>query len=237
MKPTPRIVLFSLMVFAVLALCLLSLPGCQDASVRFAPSEAQKQAADLTVSDAQALTPYVQPAGQPILAEATQAAKVTQVYVGLPASRPAPIAAGNAATLAQASTDAAGRPTIAQTINSGLDQAGKAADVAQDTASKTADTLLKWAAVVTAIGTLGYGVKQKLNANQAKQDASDTTQKSAAVVGSVDAGLAALPPEQQAAFKAAMAQVQAAPSPVEQFVNQLQAANVAASKGALPAAV
>jgi hypothetical protein len=200
--------------FLVLAVLIVSLYGCADNPLRFAPTEAQKQAIDLTVTDSLALAPHVDPAGQPILTEATDAAKITQTYLGLPTARPTTLAAGNATILGQAATVAAARPTPAQTVAAG-----------EKVANDALGTVTQGITAVLALVATGAGIYYKLKSGAALAETAQVKADAATVVGSVDTAIATLPQPQQATFKTTLAAGQAAPSSAEQLVNELQAMN------------
>ncbi|HOD84588.1 MAG: hypothetical protein BWX88_05295 [Planctomycetes bacterium ADurb.Bin126] len=105
------------------------LAGCTEMPVRYAPTEEQKQAADLAVTNLQALAPHVDQPGQPVRQEALAAAQVTQSYVGLPEKRPVSLAAENAETIGRAAQVATRRPTVADTAYAVIGQAEQVANV------------------------------------------------------------------------------------------------------------
>lgn len=94
----------------VVAALLLLAAGCTGTGMRWAPTELQKQAADLTVRDVAALKGKVFLGVEPIRVEAQRAAEVTQTYMGLPAQRPLSIDEANPALLDAAASDAARPP-------------------------------------------------------------------------------------------------------------------------------
>lgn len=93
-----------LMLVAVLAVCFAGCSG--EWPFKWKPTEDQRQAADLTVADLDALPPFTDDAGKPILDEARVAARTTQAYMGLPKNRPRPVNPTNQPMLTQAATDA-----------------------------------------------------------------------------------------------------------------------------------
>ncbi len=99
----------------LLGLSLL-MTGCTaEFPLKWKPTESQKQAADLTVRDLQALVPHVAPEAEIIRNEAQHAAEVTQTYLGLPKIRAVPVAPGNVQVIADAQVDAnRPAPTIGQ---------------------------------------------------------------------------------------------------------------------------
>ncbi len=100
-------------------LFLLITSGCSD-TLRFSPSERQKEAADIAVVDIAALRPHVAPEAEPTRAEAELAAKVTQAYIGLPKKRAVPLAPGNAQAMAEAAEVATERPTTGEVVTEGV---------------------------------------------------------------------------------------------------------------------
>lgn len=126
------------MIGLVLAATLaMAAGGCgMSDPIRWQPSEAQQQAADLTVAGAAELKGHVDPTHEPVRAEVERSAKVTQAYIGLPGTRLEPAQPSNAAVIDQAGQDAAGRPTATDVldvtearIDRGLDLADRLVDV------------------------------------------------------------------------------------------------------------
>lgn len=108
---------------------LFGCAGVDGTAMRWAPTEAQKQAADLTVRDTQALKPHVPAIAEPIRSEAERAARATQAYVGLPetpldaavaseVSVPDPVKETTLSDAEQAS--ARPKPTVVDTTNTGF---------------------------------------------------------------------------------------------------------------------
>jgi len=198
----------------ILMLVLLCSPivGCSgEYPIQWKASEAQKQAADLAVTDTVALTPYVADDGQSIRAEAEQAAKVTQTYVGLPAERPMPVAAYNPVMLSQAGADASRpRPTIGQVGAAVTDEIQRGSD----TVFSLADSIL--ALVATVAGTWGAtkvvgkigSIRGQRDELQARVDTTLDALKQ--TVQAVDQ----LPPDVKSQVKAVMGQYQQGETPV-----------------------
>lgn len=197
--------------FVAVVLCAMVVVGCTGDPIRWAPSEPQKQAADLAVTDVAALKPFVAPQAEPIRAEAEQAAKVTQTYLGLPQERPVSNAPVNIETLTTAGADAAKRPSaadVAQAVSAGV-------TAGADAGFGLADQLL--AIVGTVIGTVGLG-KFAGKVSQWRQGVADarTTidakqaeiEALAVAVGELVKGVRNLPADVQAAVKDSMSKVQ-----------------------------
>ena len=123
---------------------LLFSAGCGSGGFRFSPSEQQKQAADLAVTDLVALKPHVSPAAEELRLEAETAAKVTQIYIGLPKNRPHATRPENKTIIQQAGDVASKRPTDTEVA---LD--------AIDTGLGTADAVIGLLGVIA--GTWGLG--------------------------------------------------------------------------------
>ena len=180
--------------------------GCSpDYPFKWKPTEAQKQAADITVKDVMALEPYVAPEAQPIRQEALMAAEVTQTYMGLPNVRPTPMAAINPATLAGAAGDAAKPPpTFGEVGNAVVDEIGKKSDAVFG----LADSIL--ALVATIAGTYG-ATKLGGKVNGWRQD-KNTLQDKANVqfqaLREIIAGIDQLTPELKTQVKDIMGKVQ-----------------------------
>jgi len=180
---------------------IIMLSGCMDMPLRWQPTEAQKRAADLTVTDLNYLHPRVAEGSKLVIQEATNAARATQTYVGLPKERPTSLAAENAAILDQANADAANQPTLIQ----GAEAAGKLAfpliellltggisiggtlgakkvvsvfqnakQTAADAQLKYDDTLTAIKEVVAGIQNLPADVKAQVKAEQAKSQSNGT---------------------------------------------------------------
>lgn len=165
-------------IVVVVMLTLVCCVGCSaDFPFKWRPSEQQKQAADLTVRDLQALTPYVEAGAEPIRREAQQAAEITQTYLGLPKTRPQPVASTNVAVLMAAQSDAdRPDPTAGQVGNAIVDQATKITT----TGFGLAELLLTAAGSIT--GVWGFGkVKRRVDgwkdqAGEAEHKAADSIQ-------------------------------------------------------------
>ena len=121
---------------------ILALTGCSaDAPLRWPPTEAQKQAADLTVQDIAALRGAVPASHENIRQEAAEAARTAQTYIGLPDQPLAPVQPENVDVVAAAQADANQEgPSIVDAVDYGLDQA---------------DTIL--AIIGSIAGTVGIG--------------------------------------------------------------------------------
>jgi hypothetical protein len=199
----------------ILLMCVLAMliiGGCSaEFPVKWKPSEPQKQAADLAVSGIEALRPVVPASAGPIVNEAAQAARITQTYMGLPAERPAPVAAANAAMLAQAATDAARpAPTVGEIGNAVTSEIQSKADAAFG----LADSVL--ALLATVAGTYGatkLGAKvnswrEQRDEAQAQANVQITAIKE--IVGAIDQ----LAPDIKAQVKAVMAPAQKGDTPM-----------------------
>jgi hypothetical protein len=109
-----------LIVITLVLLTVAFAGGCYaDSAVRWAPSEAQRRAAEIAAKGVASLKGAVTPEAEPTRAEAQAAAEATQRYIGLADEPVAPTPVGmptspvNLATLAQAATDAAKPPPTA----------------------------------------------------------------------------------------------------------------------------
>ena len=190
-----------MMVVVVLAVCVA---GCtSDFPLKWKPTEQQKQAADLTVKDLQALHPYVAPEAEPLRVEAHRSAEITQTYIGLPKDRPQPISPQNQPMLQQAAQDAnRPPPTVGQVGTAVVDQAAKITETGFDL------TEVILAAVGTIAGTWGFGkVKSRVDgwrdgAASAEAQVNETMRALQEVVQSIDH----LDPETKAKVKAAQQQ-------------------------------
>jgi len=200
---------------AVLAAALLA--GCADMPVRWQPTEAQKQAADLVVRDLAALKPAVPEAAEPIRAEAETAALTAQAYMGLPAQRPAPVQPANAEVLNQAAADAAkAQPTAGETAAAVL----AAAQQAADTGFTLVQTLLAAGGAVAGTWSAGK-IARKISGLQDKAaDAQTRANATFQALGEVVGGIDRLPDEVKGQVKAAQQQSPA----TETLVAQAKAA-------------
>ena len=202
---------WTLAIAVILAGCTAEFP------LKWKPTEPQKQAADLAVKDIQALAPHVAPAAEPIRAEAQQAAEITQTYLGLPKTRPVPVAQANPQLLAQA-REAATRPTPT------IGQAGDAVISEGQRLTQTGFSLAELA--LTAFGSIagiwGAGkFKGKIDgwrntAQESQWKVNDTLEALRQVVQSIDA----LPSDTRAAVKKVQQQSAATESLVREARKQ-----------------
>ncbi len=106
----------------LLITAVLVVGGCTESPMRWKPTEPQKQAADLVVTDVVALERFTSPEGEPIRAEAERASKAAQTYFGLPKVRLESVAPANVPKLEQAESDAAlPPPTGIQVVEQVID--------------------------------------------------------------------------------------------------------------------
>jgi len=104
-------------------LLLLCSGGCSSGAFRFAPTESQKQAQLLVVTNLEYLTPLVVDEGQPLLEEAKDAALPGLAYMGLPKEPVKSQTPSAVASVKEAAEVAADRPTTGQVLNDTLDRA------------------------------------------------------------------------------------------------------------------
>lgn len=174
----------------LLLLCLagLLLAGCgAQWPFKWKPTEAQRQAAGLTVDGTYALEEHVPEPAKPILRQTRKAAKITQRYVGLPSQ---PLAVGSPAAepvLEQAASDAAKPPptpteVAAATVN----------EIQQAAATGLGIAELLLGAGVTILGTWGAGKAARRVAGwrdatvAAKSQVTETTAALREVVKAID---------------------------------------------------
>ena len=135
------------MLFLVVAIAVAFVASGCTSPFRWQATEGQKQAADLTVRDLEALALAVPTLAAPILREAKQCAKITQEYVGLPKTRLETVAEANPYILEQAEADAVVPPP-------------DFGDIADATYNRLDLILAIGATVVAGVGGVG-GVKLK----------------------------------------------------------------------------
>lgn len=193
-----------LTILAVVAVLLL-VAGCTGTGMKWAPTEQQKQAADLTVRDVVALKGKVFLGVEPIRAEAQRAAEVTQTYMGLPAQRPLSIDEANPALLDAAASDAAIPPPTP----------GQVGDAVVTQIERVAQTGFGLAELVLTglTGVAGaWGLVKAKNKIGGWRDQTRLSQLSAAetlaALREVAAGIDQLPPATRAEVKAIQAQHQ-----------------------------
>lgn len=125
--------LYTIAIFAFMAVVFalgMSCPlGCSGMPIRWQPTEAIKQAADLSVADYRAVEPHVPADARFLVIEGRTAAEVVQAYTGLPKQRAQSLADTNSGMLSQAQSDAnRPPPTPAQVGSAVIDRVEAVAD-------------------------------------------------------------------------------------------------------------
>ena len=179
--------------------------GGGDWPIRWRPTEAQKQAGDLTVQDITDLKDFTEPAGEPLRKEALRSAEATRNYLSAPKVRPVPVAPDNDALLEKVEQNAAKPlPTPTQV-------AAVVTNKAQDAVDTGAGLLSQILTILgTAAGTLGLtGAASRIIAGKTKiaelKAAADSGLTALTeVVRGIDAAKPVLPPDAVNALKAAL---------------------------------
>lgn len=161
MSNTKATLVILLMLWAVALLIFCS--GCmgQDGTgIRWAPTETQKQAADLVVHDVLALKPHVPAVAEPIRAEAEKAAKITRAYVGRPQEPLDPV---------KASKDPSPDPAKQTVLTDAQQAADRPPPTIGDVGYDLGDVILTSLGSMGGIGGLALGIRKMLRGRRRHQ--------------------------------------------------------------------